>query len=38
MKKYKIREGSIMDYVISALPFTFLLLMICVCSAITGTY
>lgn len=38
MKKYKIRDGSIADYVISAGPLILFILIASVCTAITGTW
>lgn len=38
MKKYRIREGSPLDILISGSPLIFLLIITAICSAITGTY
>lgn len=37
IRKYRIREGSVADYVLSASPFILLILVASICSAITGT-
>lgn len=38
MKRYRIREGSIADYVICGAPFIAFILVASICTAITGTY
>lgn len=38
MKRYRIREGSIAEYVICALPFVTFILVASICHALTGTW
>ncbi len=38
MKRYRIREGSIADYVICSSPFIVYILIASICHALTGTW
>lgn len=38
MKRYRIREGSIIDVMLTASPFLLFVLVASICTALTGTH